>query len=127
MEYKVDDKAIERLKKKIILKENSNLKTRTLSDPQMWAGLKADRGGGTMLLKSIKLKNFSAISRVSLLLSQRVKMEKCNNYPCEMDTGKTTFCTSNFFGAYMGKQISRINHCLINLSKRNYFPDKVMR
>lgn len=40
MEYKVDDKAIERLKKKIILKENSNLKTRTLSDPQMVGWIK---------------------------------------------------------------------------------------
>lgn len=34
-EIKIDEKVIERLKRKIIIKENMNLKTRELSDPQM--------------------------------------------------------------------------------------------
>lgn len=34
-EIQVDDKAIERLKRAIIIKENMNLKTRTMSDTQM--------------------------------------------------------------------------------------------
>ena len=34
-EIKIDDKAIERLKRKIIIQENMNLKTRTMSDQQM--------------------------------------------------------------------------------------------
>lgn len=34
-EIKIDDKAIERLKRIIIIKENQNLKTRTLSDQKM--------------------------------------------------------------------------------------------
>ena len=34
-EIKIDDKAIERLKRMIIIQENMNLKTRTLSDQQM--------------------------------------------------------------------------------------------
>ena len=32
---KIDDKAIERLKRKIIIQENKNLKTRQMSDQQM--------------------------------------------------------------------------------------------
>ena len=36
----IDDKAIERLKKKVIIQENMNLKTRTLSDPQMVSWIK---------------------------------------------------------------------------------------
>lgn len=39
-EIKVDDKAVERLKKKIIIQENLNLKTRTMSDQQMVAWIK---------------------------------------------------------------------------------------
>ena len=34
-EIKLDERAIERLKRKIILKENTNLKTRAMSDSQM--------------------------------------------------------------------------------------------
>lgn len=34
-EIKIDDKAIERLKKRIILQENMNLKTRMMSDQEM--------------------------------------------------------------------------------------------
>lgn len=34
-EFKISDKAIERLKRKIILQENQNLKTREKSDKQM--------------------------------------------------------------------------------------------
>ena len=34
-EIKIDDKAIERLKRKIIYEENCNLKTKTKSDQQM--------------------------------------------------------------------------------------------
>jgi len=34
-EMKIDDKAIERLKRIIIIQENMNLKTRTMSDQQM--------------------------------------------------------------------------------------------
>lgn len=36
----VDDKAIERLKRAIIIKENLNLKTRTMSDTQMVSWIK---------------------------------------------------------------------------------------
>ena len=34
-EIKVNEKAIERLKRRIILQENQNLKTRTMTDQQM--------------------------------------------------------------------------------------------
>jgi len=33
-EIKIDDKAVERLKRKIIIQENMNLKTRQMSDQQ---------------------------------------------------------------------------------------------
>lgn len=36
----VDEKAIERLKRAIIIKENMNLKTRTMSDTQMVSWIK---------------------------------------------------------------------------------------
>ena len=39
-EIQVDSKAIERLKRSIIIKENMNLKTRTMNDSQMVAGIK---------------------------------------------------------------------------------------
>ena len=37
---KVNDKAVERLKKKIIIQENLNLKTRTKSDQEMISWIK---------------------------------------------------------------------------------------
>lgn len=39
-ELKLDDKAIERLKRSIIMKENLNLKTKTMNDAQMIAWIK---------------------------------------------------------------------------------------
>ena len=39
-EIKVNEKAIERLKRRIILQENQNLKTRTMTDQQMVAWIK---------------------------------------------------------------------------------------
>lgn len=39
-EIQVDDKAIERLKRKIIIQENMNLKTRTMNDSQMVSWIK---------------------------------------------------------------------------------------
>ena len=39
-EIKIDDKAVERLKRKIIIQENMNLKTRTMNDSQMVAWIK---------------------------------------------------------------------------------------
>ena len=39
-EIKVNEKAVERLKRKIILQENQNLKTRTMTDQQMVAWFK---------------------------------------------------------------------------------------
>ncbi|MCH3972830.1 MAG: hypothetical protein LKE53_08750 [Oscillospiraceae bacterium] len=39
-EIHVDDKAVERLKRAIIIKENMNLKTRTMSDTQMVTWIK---------------------------------------------------------------------------------------
>ena len=39
-EVQVDEKAIERLKRAIIIKENMNLKTRTMSDTQMVSWIK---------------------------------------------------------------------------------------
>ncbi len=39
-EIHVDDKAIERLKRAIIVKENMNLKTRTMNDSQMVTWIK---------------------------------------------------------------------------------------
>lgn len=39
-EIQVDNKAIERLKRSIIIKENMNLKTRTMNDSQMVAWIK---------------------------------------------------------------------------------------
>ena len=39
-EIHVDDKAIERLKRKIIIQENMNLKTRTMNDSQMVSWIK---------------------------------------------------------------------------------------
>lgn len=36
----IDDKAIERLKRSIIIKENMNLKTRTMNDQQMVSWIK---------------------------------------------------------------------------------------
>lgn len=39
-EIQVDEKAIERLKRAIIIKENMNLKTRTMSDTQMVSWIK---------------------------------------------------------------------------------------
>ena len=39
-EIKVNEKAVERLKRKIILQENQNLKTRTMTDQQMVAWIK---------------------------------------------------------------------------------------
>ena len=39
-EIKIDDKAVERLKRKIIIQENMNLKTRTMSDQQMVSWIK---------------------------------------------------------------------------------------
>lgn len=39
-EIQVDSKAIERLKRSIIIKENMNLKTRTMNDFQMVAWIK---------------------------------------------------------------------------------------
>lgn len=39
-EILVDDKAIERLKRSIIIKENMNLKTRTMNDQQMITWIK---------------------------------------------------------------------------------------
>ena len=39
-EIKIDDKSIERLKRKIIIQENMNLKTRTMSDQQMVSWIK---------------------------------------------------------------------------------------
>jgi len=39
-EILVDNKAVERLKRSIIIKENMNLKTRTMNDSQMVAWIK---------------------------------------------------------------------------------------
>lgn len=39
-EIQVDEKVIERLKRAIIIKENVNLKTRTMSDTQMVSWIK---------------------------------------------------------------------------------------
>mgnify|MGYP000399888442 CR=1 FL=1 len=39
-EIKMNEKAVERLKRKIILQENQNLKTRTMTDQQMVAWIK---------------------------------------------------------------------------------------
>lgn len=39
-QIKVNPKAVERLKRKIILQENQNLKTKTMSYPQMVAWIK---------------------------------------------------------------------------------------
>lgn len=39
-EFQVDSKSLERLKKLIIIKENMNLKTRTMNDSQMVAWIK---------------------------------------------------------------------------------------
>lgn len=39
-DIRIDDKSIERLKRKIIIQENSNLKTRERSDSQMIAWIK---------------------------------------------------------------------------------------
>lgn len=39
-EIQVEEKAIERLKRAIIIKENMNLKTRTMSDSQMVVWIK---------------------------------------------------------------------------------------
>ena len=39
-EIKVNEKAVERLKRKIILQENQNLKTRAMTDQQMIAWIK---------------------------------------------------------------------------------------
>ena len=39
-QIKVNEKAVERLKRKIILQENQNLKTRTMTDQQMIACIK---------------------------------------------------------------------------------------
>lgn len=39
-EIKVDDRAVERLKKMIIIQENVNLKTRAMSDQQMVSWIK---------------------------------------------------------------------------------------
>ena len=39
-QIKVNEKAVERLKRKIILQENQNLKTRTMTDQQMVAWIK---------------------------------------------------------------------------------------
>ena len=39
-EIKIDDNAIERLKRRIILQENRNLKTKTMSDQQMVSWIK---------------------------------------------------------------------------------------
>lgn len=39
-EIQIDDKAVERLKRSIIIKENVNLKKRTLNDSQMVAWIK---------------------------------------------------------------------------------------
>lgn len=39
-EIQVDSKAIERLKRSIIIKENMNLKTRTMNDSQMVVWIK---------------------------------------------------------------------------------------
>ena len=39
-EIQVDSKVIERLKRSIIIKENMNLKTRTMNDSQMVAWIK---------------------------------------------------------------------------------------
>lgn len=39
-DIKVDSKAVERLKRSIIIKENMNLKTRTMNDSQMVAWIK---------------------------------------------------------------------------------------
>ena len=39
-QIEVNEKAVERLKRKIILQENQNLKTRTMTDQQMVAWIK---------------------------------------------------------------------------------------
>lgn len=39
-EIKVNEQAVERLKRKIILQENQNLKTRTMTDQQMIGWIK---------------------------------------------------------------------------------------
>ena len=39
-QIKVNEKAVERLKRKIILQENQNLKTRTMTDQQMVTWIK---------------------------------------------------------------------------------------
>ena len=39
-EIQVNSKVVERLKRSIIIKENMNLKTRTMNDSQMVAGIK---------------------------------------------------------------------------------------
>lgn len=39
-EIKINDKAVERLKRKIIIQENMNLKTRQMSDQQMISWIK---------------------------------------------------------------------------------------
>ena len=39
-EIKIDDKAIERLKRKIIIQENMNLKNRSMTDQQMVSWIK---------------------------------------------------------------------------------------
>ena len=39
-QIKVNEKAVERLKRRIILQENQNLKTRTMTDQQMIAWIK---------------------------------------------------------------------------------------
>lgn len=39
-DIKINEKAVERLKRKIILQENQNLKTRSMSDQQMVSWIK---------------------------------------------------------------------------------------
>lgn len=41
-EIKIDDKAVERLKRRIIIQENMNLKTRQMSDSQMVSWIKKE-------------------------------------------------------------------------------------
>ena len=43
-QIEVNEKAVERLKRKIILQENQNLKTRTMTDQQMVAWIKKQIG-----------------------------------------------------------------------------------
>ena len=104
----INEKAVERLKRKIILQENQNLKTRAMTDQQMVAWIK-QIGRSAMLLESITLENFRQFRHESIDFAQGDNGKNVTIIIGENGTGKTTFAQAFFWCMYGETEFSDKN------------------